>query len=410
MQLAYFSKLQGIGGVIKSSPEDFMVEEITGESEILEFDKVIEKEGEEGDFTYFVLQKRSWNTLQALREIGNKLHCGMKRFGYAGVKDRNAVTTQLVSAFKIDRGALLDLRIKDIKINGAWSAKEKLRIGELLGNRFTISIREVAPDAEEKVTEISASLNGLSPNYFGEQRFGSVRKNTHLVGKSMVCGNFREAVWNYLTYIDEGERAEGKEARRQLAAEGDFKKALNYFPHYLKYEITLLNHLSSYPNDYINALRKLPRGLSLMFVHAYQSYIFNKLLSKKITEGRISIECGDMICGKGAFGFPKLDEIKIAEGRAEPGEYLPVGRVIGYETTGLTDYERETLQEERISEKDFLIKSLPELSSKGALRCFFISTEKLKFHYEDGKMIFNFLLPPGAYATSLMREFIDRCK
>jgi tRNA pseudouridine13 synthase len=410
MDSAYLSKLLGIGGIMKSCPEDFMVEEITKEGEIFEIDKTFEKKGEEGDFTYFVLQKRNWNTLQALKEIGRKMHCGLKRFGYAGVKDRNAVTTQLASAFKIEPTALQSVHVKDIKINGAWRVKEKLRIGDLLGNRFTICIREVAPDATEKVREIHESLNGISPNYFGEQRFGSIRKNTHLVGKAIVSGNFKEAVWSYLTYLDEGENEDGKEARKQLAAEGDFKRALQYFPPYLRYEMTLLEYLSSYPNDYINALRRLPRGLSLMFVHAYQSYIFNKILSKKITEGRISIERGDMVCGKDGFGFPKLDESIKAESRAEAGEYLPMGRVIGYETTELSDEEREILGEEGISEKDFLINSFPELSSKGTWRSFFISVEKLRFSYELDKMIFNFCLPSGSYATSLMREFIDRCK
>ncbi|QLJ53417.1 MAG: tRNA pseudouridine(13) synthase [Candidatus Fermentimicrarchaeum limneticum] len=409
MDLAYLSKLSGVGGVLKSSPEDFIVEEITKEGEVLELGKRFEKEGD-GDFTRFVLQKRNWNTLQALREIGNKLHCGMKRFGYAGVKDRNAVTTQLASAFRIDRTALLSVRIKDIQINGAWRAKEKVRIGELLGNRFTITARDAAADAETAVNGIYADTNGLFPNYFGEQRFGSIRKNTHLVGKAIVSGNFKEAVWNYLTYLDEAEREEGKEARKKLAEDGDFKKALDYFPKYLGYERTMLNHLSANPTDYVNALRKLPRGLSLMFVHAYQSYIFNKTLSKKISEGRVSIELGDMFCGKDRFGFPKLDEVRKAESRAEAGEYLPVGRVIGYETTELSDEERGILEEEGVSEKEFLINSFPELSSKGTLRSFFISVEKLRFSYESDKMIFNFCLPSGSYATSLMREFIDRCK
>jgi len=409
MDLAYLSKLEGIGGVLKSSPEDFIVEEITKEGEVLELDKRFEKEGE-GDFTRFVLQKRNWNTLQALREIGNKLHCGMKRFSYAGVKDRNAVTTQLASAFKIDKTALLNVRIKDIQINGAWGAKEKVRIGELLGNRFTITLRDAAADAETAVERIYIDTNGLFPNYFGEQRFGSIRKNTHLVGKAIVSGNFKEAVWNYLTYLDDGEREEGKEARKKLAEDGDFKKALDYFPKYLGYERTMLNHLSANPTDYVNTLRKLPRGLSLMFVHAYQSYIFNKTISKKISEGGVSIELGDMFCEKDRFGFPKLDEVRKAESRAEAGGYLPVGRVIGYETTELDDVEREILKEEGITEKNFLIKSLPELSSKGTLRCSLISTENMKFSSQNGGLRFTFLLPSGSYATSIMREFVDRCK
>lgn len=415
MQLTYLSKVSGIGGAIKSRPEDFTVEEITKEGEILELDKAFEKEGE-GDFTYFILQKRNWNTLQALKEIGRKLHCGLKRFGYAGVKDRNAVTTQLVSAFKIEPATLQNIHVKDIKINGAWKAKEKLRIGDLLGNRFGISVREVAPGSAETVRSIYESLSGRVPNYFGEQRFGSMRKNTHLVGKAILSGNFKEAVMSYLTYVDEGERAEAKEARKQLAAEGDFKKALEYFPPYLLYERTLLNYLSSYPTDYVNAMRKLPRGLSLMFVHAYQSYMFNKALSRRITEMGTSLMPGDFACGRDAFGFPETEKIEKIENVAEAeeklcrGELFPMLEIVGYESNYIGKYEAAVMEEEGIKKENFLIHSFPEISSKGSKRCMFIPLNGFKFEYSEAVGMFTISLQAGAYATVAMREFIDRCK
>jgi tRNA pseudouridine13 synthase len=416
MELAYLSKLSGIGGVMKSCPEDFLVEEIAGAGEILELDKTFERAGEKGDFTYFVLQKRNWNTLQALKEIGRKFRCGLKRFGYAGVKDRNAVTTQLASAFKIDPAALLGIHIKDIKINGAWSAKEKIKIGDLLGNRFTLSLKDVSSDADDGVKRIYNESGGSLPNYFGEQRFGSIRRNTHIVGKAIVSGNFKEAVWNYLTYTEENEEAEGREARKQLAAEGDFKRALEYFPRYLKYEIILLNYLSSQPNDYVNALRKLPRGLSLLFVHAYQSYIFNKALSMRISERGSSAVAGDSVCSINQFGFPDVENVKKienteeAEKAIERRELFIVSEIVGYETSEIGEYERQVMEEESIKKENFLIHSFPEISSKGSRRCVFVPLKDFSFEQDGtvGKFIFS--LPAGAYATSVMREFVDRCK
>jgi tRNA pseudouridine13 synthase len=416
MELTYLSKLPGIGGIMKSCPEDFLVEEITNMGEILEIDKTFEKQGEEGDFTYFVMQKRNWNTLQALKAIGRKLHCGLKRFGYAGVKDRNAVTTQLASAFKTDPAALRNLHVKDIKINAAWKAKEKLRIGDLLGNRFRITLRETAADSDEKVKEIYADLRGLAPNYFGEQRFGSMRKNTHLVGKAIVSGNFREAVVGYLTYVDEGERAEAKEARKQLAAEGDFKRALEYFPQYLLYERTLLEYLSSCQTDYVNALRKLPRGLSLMFVHAYQSHMFNKALSRRIAEKGASLMVGDTTCGRNSFGFPdterieKVENVAEAEERLGKGELFPILEIAGYKSSSMGEYETAVMEEEGIKKENFLIHSFPEISSKGSRRCMFVPLRDFKSEYSEGAGAFTFSLPAGAYATVAMREFVDRCK
>jgi len=416
MELAYLSKLPGIGGVTKSCPEDFLVEEITAEGEILELDKTFERAGEEGDFTYFVLQKRNWNTLQALKAIGRKLRCGLKRFGYAGMKDRNAVTTQLASAYKIEPLALRNMHIKDIKINAAWKAKEKLRIGDLTGNRFTISVREVAPDAGERVRGIHESLKGLVPNYFGEQRFGNIRKNTHLVGKAILSGNFKEAVMGYLTYTEESERADGKEARKQLAADGDFRRALEYFPPYLMYERTLLDYLSSCPNDYVNAMRKLPRGLSLMFVHAYQSYMFNKALSRRIAERGVSLMPGDVVCERDAFGFPDVSKVEKTENIAEAderlarGELFPLLEIVGYESSSIGTYEAAVMEEEGIKKENFLIHSFPEISSKGSRRCMFIPLKDFRFEHAEGMGKFTFSLQGGAYATSAMREFVDRCK
>lgn len=147
-----------------------------------------------------------------------------------------------------------------------------------------------------------------------------------------------------------------------------------------------------------------------MFVHAYQSHIFNKILSKKICEGEITIKRGDMVCSKDKFGFPNLKSIKKAESKIEIGKYLPVGRIIGYKTDNLNDDEREILIEEGINQECFFIKSLPELSAKGTPRCIFISIGKLKFKSEIDKLIFNFSLPAGAYATVVLREFIDKIK
>jgi len=411
MELAYLSKTLGIGGIIKKNPEDFLVEEISEDGTIFEIDKKIKKKKSVGDFTYFVLQKRNWDTTQALRAVSNKLHCSMKRFNYAGVKDRIAITTQLISGFKIDKKQLLNLRMKDIKLNGIWMGEGKIRIGDLLGNKFKIFIRNIeVNDAKARVKKIFDELNGIAPNYFGVQRFGSMRKNTHMVGRAIVNNNFKEAVWNYLTYTDGSELHDTATARKYLADTQNFGEALKIFPKYLKYERLMLNHLVKNPNDYVNSIRKLPRGLALMFVHSYQSHMFNKVLSKKISEGRISIERGDPMCSKGKFGFPDLNKLKKAKNRIETGRYLPVGRIVGYETTNLNDDEKEILEEEGISEKCFLIKSLPELSSKGALRCFFVSIGDMKFNYKDEGALFNFSLPAGAYATSIMREFIDRCK
>ena len=392
--LAYLSKNPGIGGEIKTTPEDFQVEEIMGNGMVLEIDKKVELAGDKGDFTYFVLQKKSWNTIDALKAIGDKVGCGIKSFGYAGTKDRNALTTQIASVYKQDVGAV---RLKDIKILGSWKAEKKIELGDLLGNRFTIRVKTNKRKTETKIHEISEHLGGVFPNYFGPQRFGN-RENTHLVGKNMLQGSFRRACEEYLFggKVEENEKA--KVARESLKSSGDYKKAALEFPQHLTYERLILLHLAKNPNDFANAIRKLPRGISLMFIHAYQSYLFNRVLSEKL-RGSSGLEAGEYYCLTNEFGFPDLS-------RKSDAGYM-VGKLIGYESE-IGSVDKQILEEEGIRPEDFEMRAYPELASKGNFRAMTCPINDFSFK-EDG-CEFRFSLPSGSYATMVMREFLDEKK
>ncbi|MBI4406366.1 tRNA pseudouridine(13) synthase TruD, partial [Candidatus Micrarchaeota archaeon] len=201
-------------------PEEFIVEEITLDGEVLESGKKIEKNGvENGKFCHFVLEKKLWNTSQALNAIARFLRVGRKRFNSAGTKDRNAITVQLVSMFAGKPEQLLSIKVKDLHINGAWSDDKKLELGDLLGNRFTIALTEKncgEKISAEKIEQNVRRNNYAIPNFFGSQRFGSLRQNSHLVGKLLLQENWREACLNFLTYTDEIERnREAVEARKR---------------------------------------------------------------------------------------------------------------------------------------------------------------------------------------------------
>ena len=407
MNLPYLSQTPGIGGKLKESAEDFAVEEITAGGEVLVLGKKIRKRGKKGEFTHFVLEKRDWNTVQALKEVAGRLGVGDRRFGYAGTKDRVAATTQLCSAWGVPPARLLGLRLKDISISSAWPSDKPVKMGELLGNRFTITVRGIGKGTKARVGKVAKELKGLIPNYFGAQRFGSTRSNTHLVGKMIVAGDVKTAVLSYICATDEREMKEAREARERFAAEGGFHAALHYFPGHLKYERTLLAHLAENKNDYVGALRRLPRGLSLMFVHAYQSHIFNGMLARRVLERRVAPEKGELACPAGACGFPVLEKAAPLRTKSGKGKF-PVGRIIGYETESLTYEENAALAAEGISQKGFFIKSFPEISAGGALRPLFVPLRDFRFRAVKGNGKFSFSLPAGAYATVAMREFMDR--
>jgi tRNA pseudouridine13 synthase len=386
--MQYLSKTPGIGGRLKSSPEDFLVEEISDDGTVLELDKQISKQDEEGDFTHFVLQKRDWSTSSAIYEIANRLNTGQKRFNFAGTKDKAAITTQLVSGYQIPKEKLLSLKIKDISINGAWTAKDKVRLGQLLGNRFTIRV-EGATNTE-MVEAIHNELNNAFLNYFGEQRFGSTRRNTHIVGQKLLQGRLQDAVNIFLCDSEGEENEKAKQARKDLAESGNYAQALKDYPKYLRLERKVIAYLDQYPGNYANAMRRLPRSTLLLFVHALQSHIFNKCLEQRIPN--IELEEGEYYCGE-SNGFPDISK--------QEAEGWVVGKLVGYNSP-INEREKAIMEELNVSKEDFKMKWMPELGSKGTYRPLLAPYKN--FSYDD---VFRFELAAGCYATVLMREFLD---
>ncbi len=398
----YKSKTDGIGGRIKQIPEDFIVEEINPEGKILEVGKFEDLASEQisGEYTHFTLQKRNWDNILAIKEISKRLGISYKRFGFAGTKDKRALTTQRVSVWNVSEENLKKVNISDITIGNFGYMDDGVNLGDLWGNRFTITIRNLELEREileERIKAIIQELASGVPNFFGVQRFGTTRPITHLVGKEILKGKFENAVIIYLAKGFEEESKETREAREFIGKTHDFKEGLKIFPKYLSYELAIMNHLVKKPTDFVGALRKLPKKLRWMFVHAYQGFIFNKALSEYISQGIIV-------------------------------EKLPL---VGYET-GIDEITKEILDDEKITMEDFKISAMPELSSKGIYRdCFAEARDfntKLKesrsydfalqnhikimdimddeLNPEKKKIILQFSLSKGNYATTVIREFM----
>jgi len=396
MELSFLSKTPGIGGRIKECPEDFIVEEITGDGTFLQLDTELETKGQDGKFTHFVLQKRGWSTPYAIKEIAKRLHSSPKRFSYAGLKDKCAITTQLISAQGIPVEKIQSLKINDIQISGAWYASDKVRLGQLVGNRFTIKVRDAMQNADETVAQIHEELGGIFPNYFGEQRFGSVSRNTHIIGEKIIRGEFEEAAMTFLADFENEQNSESRSARKELLKTQDFKTALLNFPKHLRFERTMLAHLADNPEDYIGALRQLPRQTLLLFVHAFQSHMFNKLLSERIRqgEGKVEMEEGEYFAPATGYGFPDTDKMDV--------DGFLCMKIIGYNSNP-NEREKKLMKELNIKKEDFRIKELPEISSKGTFRSAFAPLRDFSFKDDT----FRFSLQSGAYATSALREFIE---
>lgn len=392
-ELSYLSKSPGTGGSLKNAPEDFVVEEICADGSVLELGKPVQRAAGPGPFTHFVLQKRNWSTPSALSEIAGRLRASPARFSVSGMKDRAAITVQLASVQGVQPEALLALGIRDIAVLGAWPAKERVRMGQHLGNRFTIRAAGLPLDAALAVDKISAELGGRIPNYFGGQRFGSSRQNTHLIGALLLRGKEEGAARMFLCGPGGEENAEAAAARKELEATGDYAAALKSFPRHLRLERAMLAHLARSPSDHAGAFRRLPRNIALLFIHAFQSHMFNLLLSARLREGGPELEEGEYFCGE-AMGFPDL-------GRAEAEGWI-AAKVIGYQTVP-NGREKTLLEGLGVDKESFRMKSLPELASKGTRRALLAPLKDFNFSGDK----FTFSLPSGSYATVAMREFMD---
>lgn len=394
-------------GAVKSSPEDFIVEELVGKGVAVEVGKqytpdLLGMEEKPGKFCVFVLQKKNWNTAQALRTISKVLGKGMRSMGFAGTKDRMAVSTQLCSAFAAVPAQLKGIHIKDIAINGAWTSDVQVEMGGLVGNRFTVTVRN--PSGQDSLETSLAALDGAFPNYFGEQRFG-FRNNNVSIGLSLLKAEFEEAVMAFLTDTQNEMRQDAIDARHKLSETHDFKAAMQYFPRYLKYERTIIEYLSRYPNNYANAIRRLPRSLSLMFVHAVEDYIFNEELKRRVESGATAPVENELVCMANSYGFPDIKSV----GRYVPGtgKAFLVGNMVGYDTKELTPNESALLEEFGISLESFKANSIKELNCRGSFRAMFAPYKWISSKMGQDTAELKFELPAGSYATVLLDELVD---
>ena len=188
----YLTSQKGIGGQIRTKNEDFYVEEIP-----------ITNPSGKGPNTWLWIEKEGRNTLDVVLDIARELGINRKQMGFAGMKDKSAVTRQWICVSNKTPEELQGLgeQLHHVKIMKVVPNEKKLRIGQLVGNKFQLKIRNVEnPDSAAKRAEkiLEELKNRGGPNYYGYQRFGKNRPNTHLVGKALIKEGVKAAVDWYI--------------------------------------------------------------------------------------------------------------------------------------------------------------------------------------------------------------------
>jgi tRNA pseudouridine13 synthase len=409
----YFTGTQGVGGALKRTAEDFVVEELSAFPE----------PDENGRYTVAKVTSTDWETNRLVRQLAHALAISRSRITFAGTKDKRAVTAQLMS-FEAPLEAVRGIRIKDVEIGDAYRSRKHLTLGDLVGNRFRIWLRGCAVERETLAAAIGSTEEELArvggfPNFFGVQRFGSLRPVTHLVGRHIVKGDLRKACMAYAGSPNPDESYPAREARRRLDETEDFEAALADFPRALSFERAIIAYMAQNPGDYAGAIRSLPPNLQMMFVHAYQSFLFNRVLSERIRRGLPLNEplVGDIVLPTAKDGLPDHEKpvpvtrlnLDLVAPQVRAGRAYVSGVLFGSESRlaegEMGAIERAVLESEGLSPSDFVVPSVPECSSKGSRREIIARYWDFSCSAASADALFQFSLGRGCYATSFLREF-----
>ena len=394
--------LPGVGGQIKVDVEDFVVEEVP-----------LYTPSGEGEHTYFWLEKNDLSTPEVLDSLGRRLGVPSSRFGYAGLKDRKAVTRQWFSIDGIQPEVVAALDENQFRVLEATRHTNKLRVGHLRGNRFVIRVRGVTAGAVEAVAAVLAVLTERGvPNYFGFQRFGH-RGYAHRIGCDLLLGRHEDAVRRILGYPAPTEGNPRVVRGREYFSEGLLTEAREAFPATYRVEQLLLKHLIRRPNDYEGALRAMPSASRRLYSSAFQSYLFNLTLAERMQ--RVEGGPGRFVPGDLAFLHRNGALFKVEEDTAEANtrgavfEISPSGPILGRKMArpSLTAaaIEEEVLTREGVGLDD-VEPGLRQLRMEGGRRPFRVPVEALAWRVEGTDLYMRFFLPKGSYATTFLREIL----
>lgn len=408
----YLTDAPGIGGRLRSEPEDFQVIEL-GDGPT---------PAEDGRFAAARIRLRNWETNRFVHKAGQELHLGRGKIAFAGMKDKRAVTEQWFT-FKCPADRVRDLeRLQDVQVVGTpYRTRSSSYAGAHAGNRFVLRVRDhvggdAARDAVDAVADAIRTEGGV-PNFFGPQRFGSgVRPITHRMGRAILASDLEEAVRLYVGHPFEGERKATYDARRIYESTRDPEAALAAFPDHLDLERGILQRLQKRPGEWRYALMALPRNLMQLFVHAWQSYLFNHTVSARIEAGLgLNLaHVGDRVMATEDDGTATTRVTERNRDRVQReldrGRAVLTAPLVGTDTPlaegAPGGIERRILEEHDVGPAAFRCRELPQVASDGRRRGILQPVQDLTVQWTDGDPVVSFGLGKGAYATVVLREFL----
>ena len=375
----YSTSFEGIGGKIKSDPDDFQV------SEVLSKKSLHSIKNQEG-YAVFKLKKKKIDTNHALSDIFKKKGIKLKALG---LKDASAVTEQFVCSS--NKGKFFNtFSTNRYSLQKIGSVKKPLSKKDMIANHFKIKISE----CDDRLSEFNDFDKIL--NFYGYQRFGSKRPVTHLIGKVILQRDFKKAVDYIISFISPYDSQENTEIRKKLADKSNYVQYFKQIPFQMDIERIVIRELIEH-EDNLKAIRAIPLQLRRFYIQAFQSYLFNHSLSSAFSneENLFSSQDGD-VC------FDSNGKLRKYQKGMDQTLAMPIVGYSYYKKTRFDYYINTVLEREEVSPKDFFIKEMQEISNEGGFR----QTSITCTDTSSTKNIIKFSLSRGSFATILLREII----
>ncbi len=253
---------------IKSTPEDFVVEEV--------LDLPIIKGPAE--YSVYRLTKRGVNTLDVIADIARRLHIPRKHISYAGLKDRHALTTQFIS---IRRGGLWRIKGKNYTLEYIGRANRPVSQSVLMGNRFRIVVREISPDKEKIARErIPLIIRQGFVNYYDSQRFSSARHGKGFFAQKVIVGDYEGAARLLFESSARDNSADRRFRRCVLANWGNWLACVHLAPS--RWERNFLEKLARTSSNFRRALELVDRDFLFLLGTVYQAWLWNRAAAEFI--------------------------------------------------------------------------------------------------------------------------------
>jgi len=253
---------------IKVIPEDFIVREL-----------INLKLKSDGPYRIYLLEKRHWNTMDALLAIARENRMPLAKIGYGGRKDRHAVTYQYIS---VPKRYDLSFNMPNVKLTFVGFADDFVSAEVLKGNHFEITIRKIPEDKKESILRRLDEIDCYGvPNFFDDQRFGSIMKTDEILAERIIRKHYKGALKLYFTTIGPGDKKEEKQRRKTIEELwGNWQAIAPLCKTKAERDIIKILIEGDSKSQLLKAINVIPKEELSMHFSAYQSFLWNLCLEQ----------------------------------------------------------------------------------------------------------------------------------